>query len=237
MRRTTLGSSIGLGAVLLVGTALCGTAAQASPITCKSTVVLAGGDGYVLDSKLGAGVCVQTVDAVFGDFKISDLPKGGRVAFNVTNFGTPLVGYHGISFNDNFVAGDTYTADYSVEILSGKNLFKEINGDFTQDDGTSTLLTTTTEAGKGSVDWTKTGASGTGPDMINFKPGFTELDVTNKLIDGGSVTAVANDAIENAPVAIKVGSAIPEPASMAVLAAACFGFAAIRRRKANDPSI
>jgi hypothetical protein len=233
MTNIRAGSAISFGAVLLLGSALCGTAAQAAPIVCKSTIVLPGGDGYVLDSRLTAGVCVQTVDAVFGDFAISDLPSGGRVAFNLTNFGKPEVGYHGISFNDNFAAGSTYTADYAVEIRSGTNLFKELDGDFTQNNGTSTLVTKVTEADAGSIDWSKVDAAGTGPDMLTFKPGFAELNVTNTLTDAGSVSAISDDAIENKPVPI----AVPEPASMAVLAAACFGFAVLRRSKSTSPSI
>ncbi len=232
MTRTT-GSTIGFGAALLLGCALCSTASIASPITCTKTLVLPGGNGFEADTALTAGVCVQTVDALFGNFDISALPAGGSVEFNLTNFGTPAVGYHGISFNDNYAAGNTYTADYSVKILTGSNLFKELDGDFTQNDGTSTLTTGTSQAGVGSIDWTKVGASGTGPDMITYSPGFAELNVTNTLVDSGSVSAISDNAIENAPIAMKV----PEPASMAVLAVACFGFAALRRRKQTVPSV
>ena len=223
MSKKTVGLTIGLGVAFIAG--LCGTAAQAAPIVCNNTIVLGGnGDGFVNDSQLTAGTCVQTANAIFGNFAISDLPSGGRVGFNVTNFGDPLQAYLGISFNDNYEAGNIYTANYSVEITSGKALFTALNGDFTQNNGTSTLVTTTTQAHQGQIDWTKVGALGSGPDLITFSPGYVRLNISNTLTDGGSVTSIANDAIENKPVNVA------EPASIALLGTGVLCMMAFGRR-------
>jgi hypothetical protein len=232
MRAARAATGIGFGSALFLGVVLAGAAANASPITCTSTIVLPGGDGFVQDTSLKAGVCVQTLDAVFGNFAISSLPQSGNVAFNVTNSGVPNVAHHGVSFNDNFSEPGTYTADYSVDILTGSNLFKELDADFSQSNGgPSTLTTTTTEAGSGSILITKNGSTGTGTDQILYAPGFARLDVTNKLVDDGSDSSILNTAVENAP----VGIAVPEPATIALFGTALIGLLAIRHRRQLAP--
>jgi hypothetical protein len=211
MINTKFRSGLGLSAILIAGASLCCGTASAAPIVCNSTIVVATGGGFVSDSSLTAGVCVQTGDAVYGDFTISSLPAGGRVAFNLNNVGNPLVAYHSISFNDNFDTGNTYTADYSVEILTGSNLFSALDADFTQTNGTSNLKTRTGQTGTGSIDWTKNGTVGSGPDLINYTPGYDRLNVFNTLVDNGTVSSITDDDIENKPVGVV------EPSSMALM--------------------
>lgn len=226
MTNRTTGKLAQLGAATFGLGCLVTGAAVAAPIVCTSTIVLSGaGNGFEADSSLGAGVCVQTLDAVFGNFNLADLPAGGSVDFNVTNVGSPAVAYHGISFNDNYTSGLTYTLGYSVEILTGSNLFNNLDSDFTQTNGTSTLKVTSTEAGMGSIDWTKVGAVGSGPNLITYTPGFTRLDITDVLTDGGAVSAITNNVIENKPVTVF------EPQSAAILVSGMAGLILLRRKQ------
>jgi len=219
---------LGLCTASCAALGLYSTPALAGPLTCTSTIVLSGaGNGFEADSSLGTGVCVQTADATFGNFNLAGLPAGGSVDFNVTNVGAPAVAYHGISFNDNFAAGTTYTMSYAVEITQGSNLFDELNADFTQTNGTSSLNTTTSQAGTGSIDFTKVGTQANGPDEKQYSPGFRVLDVKDVLVDGGSVSAISNDAIENKQVDIF------EPQSAAVLLTGMAGVIFLSRRKRN----
>lgn len=103
---------------------------------CTSTITLPGGNGFVDDNLLTPGVCVQTLDVTFGAFAIGGLPADGRAGFNTTNIGSPLVAQHTVSFNDNFQPLATYTMSYTAAILSGPSVFKSLNSDFTQTDGT-----------------------------------------------------------------------------------------------------
>jgi hypothetical protein len=224
MQRVTLVKTTILGTTLFLGMGLYGGVAYAQPIGCTSTITLAGGNGFVNDSSLTAGVCVQTADAIFGAFNIADLPAGGRVAFNTTNVGSPAVGNHGIAFNENFNPGTTYTMDYSVEIGLGTNTFVSLNGDFTQNSGTSTLIKTTTPTGTGSIDWTKVASVGSGPDLVTYSPGATELAIVDTLTDNGSITSVSNDLIENKAVTVS------EPATIALLGTGLLSLMLVGRR-------
>jgi hypothetical protein len=229
MRVSRSRSVVSFGAMLLIGTALSSGAANAGTITCSNTITLVGGNGFVQDSSITAGTCVQTLDKLFGNFSISDLPAGGNIGFNVTNSGSPIVAHHGVAFNNNFPqnsVNQTFTASYAVAVSGSTDLIKELDADFTQSNGTSNLQTVTTELGVGSIDIQKTGSTGTGPDQINYSLGVVQLDVTNTLTDNGSISSILNTVVENAPA---VG--VPEPTSIALLGAAVVGLGTIRRRK------
>jgi hypothetical protein len=224
MSKATAGSAIGFGAVLLLGTILNSGAANAVP-TCTSTITLPGGSGIVEDSSIITGVCVQTLDTLWGDFNISDLPIGGNIGFNLTNSGSPLVAHHGISFNDNYSASTTYDVSFAVTVNYGTNLLADLDSDFTQATGTSTLVTTSIPAGTGTINISKTGSGGSGPDSISYNPNVEAITVSDMLTDGGADSAILSTVIESGP------ANVPEPTSMAILGTAVLGVGLVHRRR------
>jgi hypothetical protein len=106
----TLAATAGLLGVLVGAPAVAGPVLQAA--TCNSTINL-GSSGSVAYQNLGAGVCVQVIDKLFGGFTFTG-GTGTFVPDNLVTFNTLVTqGFllHQISFNNAYVNGLTYNVD------------------------------------------------------------------------------------------------------------------------------
>jgi len=224
-RALPLGIQIGftLLAVILAGSI---TSVQATP-TCTSTIILPGGNGTVLDSTLGPGVCVQSQDKLYGTFNFGNLPQPGSVSFGfVTVAG---VDQHSLTFTDFFQPGITYTDSYEVAVIEGSgfpinNFITQLRADITQTVGgpTTFVQTTTPAPNSGSINLSKTNNVISGSSIANYTGTVADLLVSSTLVTGpGSDTsAQLNTIVETQQIATT-----PEPVSLETLGFALIGLA------------
>jgi hypothetical protein len=134
-----------------------------------------------------------------------------------------------LSFSNGFTAGVAYNFGYEVFDLTGPAI-SQLDGDFTQTSGTSTLTKNSTPAGApaGGITMTKIGPflQVGAVNAIDYNPNVLDLVILENLIDNGIVSSIVNTVTEVEPI-------VAEPTSLLVLGMGLvgIGFSRLRRQR------
>ena len=209
-----------LAQLVLLAFVGCSMTLHATSFTCTNTIALGAG-GFVLDSQITRGTCVQVGDKLFGGFNFRNLPANSLFGFSFAA--------NGATFsiqNFNFAIGTAYTFGYSVEVTNPANVITTASGDVIQSLGSASLSATVTPAGMGMINFTRVGSGASSPNTVTFTEGQKVTLVTfNETFTkgtGSNSTSLLNSIQE---------TRVPEPASIWLLSSGMLGLASLRRRR------
>ena len=211
-----------LAQLVLLAFVGCSMTLHATSFTCTNTIALGAG-GFVLDSQITRGTCVQVGDKLFGDFNFGNLPAGGALNFSSNT----AMNRASISFLEQYVAGTAYNFGYEVEVVNSANVITRLAADVIQTDGTSSLSASVMPTGTGTINFTKTGNLPAGNNVVTFTvaQGVTDLTIVHENFTKGATSdasAVLNTINQ---------TRVPEPASIMLLSSGMLGLASLRCRR------
>lgn len=211
-----------LAQLVLLAFVGCSMTLHASTLDCTNTITISGTSGFILNSQISSGTCVQNGDKLFGDFNLGNLPTGGFTLF--TN--NPEANLVSVTFFGNFLQNTTYNFGYELAVASPLNFISALSANILQTVGTSSLMATLTPTGTGMINFTTTGVVVSG----NTSSTFTQAQDVRNLIVNETFQPGADSNASGILNSIDQ-TVIPEPSSLLLFGSGLLGLASWGRRR------